>query len=234
VSFVAFADQRRELEIDPGLRMGEWLGETPYAVNRLRELQRFYESPLHAYWATDFARRREEADRGASAAEIPEKPWVPKDAGVFQRGLAFLVDYILVSTIAVGGKALNYDIHVTPGGGANASATAAVEQSIFAWLQSHFQQYLQVSLQDVGSVFLVLIYSAILVALTGRTFGMMIFGLRVVRRDLGRVSPARAIWRYFLALLSTLFVVPLFLGLFSGRLLHDRFSGTRLVRGGTG
>jgi uncharacterized RDD family membrane protein YckC len=71
-----------------------------------------------------------------------------------------------------------------------------------------------------------------LVAFTGRTFGMMIFGLRVVRNDLGRVGAWRAAWRYFVALVSVALVIPLLFGAFSGRLLHDRLSGSRVIRGG--
>jgi uncharacterized RDD family membrane protein YckC len=91
---------------------------------------------------------------------------------------------------------------------------------------------MSISFDTSGTVFLVMAYSALLVAFTGRTFGMMIFGLRVVRNDLSRVSAGRAVWRYIAASLSLVLVVPLLFGLFKGRLLHDRLSGTRVVRGG--
>ena len=229
VSFVAFSDQRRELAVDPGLKMGEWLGESPYAVNRLRQLQEFAESPLYAYWKPEFDRRRLELD--APGAQPTERPWTPKDAGIFQRGLAFFVDYIVVSAIVSGVDALapNPEVHI----GKNAPVTASdlAQQALNQWLQQHGLT-LTFSLGDAGTFLLVLAYSALLVAFTGRTFGMMIFGLRVVRDDLARVSAGRAIWRYVLAFFSLILVFPLLFGLFRGRLLHDRLSHTRVVRGG--
>jgi Zn-dependent protease with chaperone function/uncharacterized RDD family membrane protein YckC len=229
VSYVAFADQRRELEVDPALRMGEWLGESPYAVNRLRELQRFRESPLYAYWRAEFDRRACEND--SLPGVRPQETWVPKDAGIFQRGLAFFVDYIVVSTITSGVGLITTS---TPVMGKNAppiDTTDSMEQAFNAWLKAH-NMTLTLSLDSVSTTLLVLLYSAVLVAFTGRTFGMMIFGLRVVRSNLERVSAARAVWRYLLAFVSFVTFIPLLVGLFSGRLLHDRLSGTRVVRGG--
>jgi Zn-dependent protease with chaperone function/uncharacterized RDD family membrane protein YckC len=231
VSFVAFADQRRELAVDPGLKMGEWLGETPYAVNRLRELQQFQESDLFARWKAEFDRRRAELD---SADSLPvEVPWTPKDAGIFQRALAFFVDYIVVSTIVSGVDVLSEPTkEVTLGKNAHVPPPPdSFAQTLDTWLQHHGLT-LTASLDNVGTTFLVLAYSALLVAFTGRTFGMMIFGLRVVRNDLGRVSGWRSVWRYFLASISLVLVFPLLFGLFKGRLLHDRLSRTRVVRGG--
>jgi uncharacterized RDD family membrane protein YckC len=77
-------------------------------------------------------------------------------------------------------------------------------------------------------------YAAALVAIAGRTIGMMVLDLRVVRPDHGRVGIAQCIWRYVLALCATLVVVPLFAGLFRRLQLHDRFSNTRLIGGRTG
>jgi hypothetical protein len=104
VSFVAFSDQLHELAIDPGLKMGEWLGEAPYAVNRLRELQLFHESPLFARWKDEVDRRRAELESGAG--EPAAVPWAPKDAGTFRRALAYFVDFILVSNIVSGVNSL--------------------------------------------------------------------------------------------------------------------------------
>ena len=226
VSFVAFSDQRRELTVDPGLKMGEWLGETPYAVNRLRELQLFAESPLFMRWKSEFDRRREEIESAGYVA--PEMPWVPKDAGIFQRGLAFMVDWIVVSTIGIGVTKLpTYTLgkNETPGVG------YADWQALNTWLSQHGVS-LTLSVGDANTFMFILAYSALLVAFTGRTFGMMIFGLRVVRNDLSRVGVWRAVWRYVLAAFSMILVFPLLFGLFRGRLLHDRLSHTRVIRGG--
>ncbi len=229
VSFVAFSDQRHELAVDPGLKMGEWLGESPYAVNRLRELQLFAESPAYDYWKAEFDRRRAALD--ASALPAPEVPWAPKDAGIFQRGLAFLVDYIVVSNIVSGVNFLTTpEVQEKYGKGA-VPTSDLVGQAINQFLQQHGLT-LAVSVAGYGMLALLFAYSALLVAFTGRTFGMMIFGLRVVRDDLARVSGGRAVWRYLLALVSVTLVVPLLFGLFRGRLLHDRLSHTRVIRGG--
>ena len=229
VSFVAFSDQRRELAVDPGLKMGEWLGETPYAVNRLRELQLFAESPAYEYWRTEFERRRAALD--ASALPAPEVPWSPKDAGIFQRGLAFFVDYIVVSNIISG-----VDFLTTPevqqkfGKGAVPTSDLAA-QALNQFLQQHGLT-MTISLDSASAIAVLFAYSALLVAFTGRTFGMMIFGLRVVRDDLARVSGGRAVWRYVLAFFSLLLVFPVLIGLFRRRLLHDWLSRTRVIRGG--
>ena len=230
VSFVAFSDQRRELAVDPGLKMGEWLGETPYAVNRLRELQQFQESTAYGYWKAEFDRRRAELDAGIAAAA--EAPWVPKDAGMFQRGLAFIVDYLVVSNIVSGVDVLtstNFQQQFGKGAATTVSGADALGKALGTWLTQH-GLLLTVSLGGVGVAFAVMAYCALLVAFTGRTFGMMVLGLRVVRSDLARVSGGRAIWRYFLMTLSLMLFIPLMFGLFTGRWPHDRLSGTRVIR----
>lgn len=229
VNFVTFAEQRRELEEDPGLRMGEWLGESPYAINRLRELRRFHEGELSGSWREEFARRRERASIALQAGDVTELPSQPKDVGFFQRSLAFVVDLILVMTIVTGAKLVDVSVSKSD----LASFNAPIAQWWFGLFQNDIQAIHQAA-DGIGAFFFVFIYSAVLVAMTGRTFGMMVFGLRVARTDLTRVSAGRAVWRYLVLALTTLLIVPLLIGLFSGRMLHDRFSGTRVVRGGTG
>jgi uncharacterized RDD family membrane protein YckC len=209
--------------------MGEWLGESPYAVNRLRELQRFHESPLYAHWRAEFDRRASEIESSTYVA--PEATRVTKDAGIFQRGLAFFVDYIVVSTITSGVDFLTTRSAELGKNAPPLTTTDSAEQALNTWLKAH-NATLSISLDSVSTTLLVLLYSAVLVAFTGRTFGMMIFGLRVVRNNLERVNAGRAVWRYALAFFSFVLFVPLLVGLFSGRLLHDRLSGTRVVRGG--
>jgi uncharacterized RDD family membrane protein YckC len=63
---------------------------------------------------------------------------------------------------------------------------------------------------------------------------MMVLDLRVVRLDHGRVGIAQSIWRYFVALCSTVLVVPLLLGVVRRLQLHDRYSKSRLIGGRTG
>lgn len=232
VSYVAFSDQRRELTVDPGLKMGEWLGETPYAVNRLRELHQFHESALYANWKAEFDRRRAVLESGVAPAL--EAPWAPRDASMFQRALAFFVDYMVVSNIISGVDFLqnNTPTKVAGAGAQPLDTNDQVAKAIEAWMQAHGVA-LTVSVGSAIAFMVVMAYSALLVSFTGRTFGMMAFGLRVVKNDLTRVSIPRTIWRYFLAFWSVLTVVPLFWPLFTRKWLHDIFSQTRLVRGGT-
>ena len=68
-----------------------------------------------------------------------------------------------------------------------------------------------------------------LVGIAGQSFGMMIAGLRVVRPDFRPPGILRSLWRYVIAL----FLWPwiMLLSPFMPRLmLHDRWSGTRLIR----
>jgi Zn-dependent protease with chaperone function len=72
-------------------------------------------------------------------------------------------------------------------------------------------------------------YLAVLVIVSGQTLGMMITGLRVVTTDFGRPSIPRTIFRYLIV--AFLWPVIMSLSLIRHRiLLHDRWSGTRLVK----
>jgi uncharacterized RDD family membrane protein YckC len=75
------------------------------------------------------------------------------------------------------------------------------------------------------------LYSILLVALSGQTLGMMIADVRVVTTNSTPPGIGRIVWRYLLAgfALTTVFIAGL-----SSILrvqFHDRFSGTRVVRG---
>ena len=75
----------------------------------------------------------------------------------------------------------------------------------------------------------ILIYLTLLVGFAGQSFGMMICGLRVVRRDFRPAGIVRALVRYIVAIV--LWPVMILLVPFMGRLMiHDRISGTRLIR----
>ena len=70
---------------------------------------------------------------------------------------------------------------------------------------------------------------AILVAVAGQTFGMMIAGLRVVTLDFRRPGILRTIARYaIVALLMPLIMVLSFI--WRRVLLHDSWTRTRLVK----
>jgi uncharacterized RDD family membrane protein YckC len=80
-----------------------------------------------------------------------------------------------------------------------------------------------------SSLFVLWVYSIIFVAVIGRTVGMMILDVRVVRSDLGQPTIWNAIFRYFLAAMSLMFVFPIFIWGLRRVQPYDRLSGTRLV-----
>lgn len=225
----AFIDQRRALETDPSLAMGEWLSEMPYAVNRLKELDRFCVSENYAHWKSELDRRR--PWQPAAPADIGE----PVKAGLFLRSLSFVVDAIVVSAIAASGS---FVARVT------APATTATgllqlsgdpdAKQVAQWLLTHKSLVAASTGPTVGFVGLVaiMLYSAIMVAILGRTCGMLVFDMRVVRNGRKPVGPLRSAWRYLVGLLSFATVVPVLIGLFTGMWPHERLSGTQLVRGG--
>jgi len=230
VDYRAFTDQRRELAVDPTLRMGEWLGESPYAVNRLRELGRFVESPLYSHWRPTFERRSEAAAAGAATLPLPAPD---RRAGFFQRSWAIFADLVVISLITSGVVDVEQKVHTNDiGAGAPAMLhPTALYTAVDGWLKAH---HISVSfnLSDYATWFYFCVYSAVLVAFAGRTFGMMLMGLHVTRNDAARVSIMRSAWRYTLAFLSMLTILPILWGVFTGRYLHDRWSGTKVVHGG--
>ena len=73
------------------------------------------------------------------------------------------------------------------------------------------------------------LYLAVLVMLAGQTFGMMIAGLHVVTVDFRKPSAARTFARYFIV--AWLWWLILAFSIVWHRiLLHDRWTGTRLVK----
>jgi Zn-dependent protease with chaperone function/uncharacterized RDD family membrane protein YckC len=236
VDYAAFIDQRIEVQSDPTLKLGELLGQEPYATNRLRQLETFAASPLYRDWRARLAAERENAPLvTVDAGATPETgAWVEKRAlaGNWIRAAAFCLDWIIVSAIVSSGTVLNVD----SGGGAGAKHMAksdmgafSFQQFVFDWISAHMP-LLQSALPDSVGFIAVFLYAAVLVALVGRTFGMMVLGLRVVRPDFRRVSASRAAWRYFVAFFSLVLVFPM-IGFLWRPALQDRLTGTRVVRG---
>ncbi|HLJ83475.1 MAG TPA: M48 family metalloprotease [Candidatus Eremiobacteraceae bacterium] len=235
VDYTAFRDQRQEVQSDPTFKLGELLGQEPYATNRLRELEVFAISPLFATWR---ARLDEAAAKPQPALPQPAAAALPREvdkkacANVWLRATAFLLDWVVVSAIVSSGKVVQTSI-TTSGKPAvvHASDIAAstLQQFVDQWTAAHLP-LIEMGLPDVVALLLVFVYSAILVGIVGRTFGMMVLGLRVVRPDYGRVSVGRAIWQYFVAFWSLALVLPL-AGFFWRPSVQDRITGTRIVRG---
>jgi len=237
VDYSAFIDQRVELQSDPTLKLGELLGQEPYATNRLRQLETFVASPQFASWRTRIAAERQAADVASVAVSAPPAHGSRVDkhalAGNWIRAAAFVLDWIIVSSIVSSGKVINVSVNGTSAGKHAVSASemtaATVQQYAVDWMSSHLPLF-QAALPDAVGFVCVFLYAAVLVALVGRTFGMMVLGLRVVRPDFRRVGAARAAWRYFVMFFSVALVVPMF-GFLKRPALQDWITGTRVVRG---
>jgi Zn-dependent protease with chaperone function len=87
----SFAEQRRELDAEPSLRLGEWLSSTPYATNRIARLAAFARDPLFLEWSKRF-----ESWRDAPPAPADD---TSRFAGFWRRATAFVIDYIIVSAL---------------------------------------------------------------------------------------------------------------------------------------
>ena len=219
VEAAMLADQRRDIESDLTLRLGELTGMMPYAVNRVRALETFATSDTYRYWIDRFERD----PLPVRAALGPDDGPVDRRelASNLRRFLAFAIDVAILSLIF-------HAANVTVGKG-DAASVAGVHFKMLSLTLTDLESFVR------GNAWLWYFpYAAALVAIAGRTIGMMVLDLRVVRPDHGRVGIAQCIWRYVLALCATLVVIPLFAGLFRRLQLHDRFSKTRLIGGRTG
>ncbi len=227
VDLRAFIDQRRAIQTDPSLAMGEWLSEMPYAVNRLKELERFAASPSHAYWEAEMSSRQHRLPPPADVV-------AQTNASLYLRSLSFIVDTIVVGTIVASGKFIasltSPDIATV-----NELAKQPDADQVTHWLATHKSLLINDSTPLLGFVWLValMLYSAIMVAIVGRTCGMLVFDLRVVRKDRITVGPLRALWRYAVGFVTLATVVPTIVAMLIGWWPHERLSGTRLVRGAT-
>ena len=205
-----FAQQGQELREDSVLRLGAWIGAMPYATDRIAAMQAFMQTELY--------RVAEERFIGESPHEPMRLPQAGsmrverKDcAGWWRRFGAFAIDAIVVSSI----------LRI-------ASEAGLAEAAPVAHL-GHVTISLSHSLTSYLLPLCLALYLIVLVSLTGQTAGMMITGLRVVDLDFRRPNPVQAIWRYTIALFLW-WLIALLTPLQRRVLLHDRFSGTRLVR----
>jgi Zn-dependent protease with chaperone function/uncharacterized RDD family membrane protein YckC len=206
VDLHAFAEQLKELNAEPSLRMAEWTASTPYATNRIAALHRFARDPLYVTWAGRFA-----ASAGAPDVAAAETGY----AGFWRRAWAYAIDLLVVQTLAPaagsffkaqapsGGLVLFSNVHtkVTLGGD---------NMLLFAAFSA---------------------YAIVLVALTGQTIGMMISDLRVVAANrAARVGFGRAIARYA-SFVASVFVLVGLVSLFRRVQPYEKWSRTRLISG---
>jgi Zn-dependent protease with chaperone function/uncharacterized RDD family membrane protein YckC len=213
-------EQGHDLQTDPALRFGEWIGGMPYATNRIASLRAFAQTDSMAFWRSQLALPRPPvvAIQGVEPGTTVQRrdlapPW--------RRAFVFAIDISLVyiiSNTAVGtfseDAAKRHAITEMPG-----------------WLAAIAHTFSHVTLSGSTAGLLFPLYSILLVALSGQTLGMMIGDVRVVTTQSTPAGIGRIVWRYLLAGLALTTVVIAALSSILRVQFHDRFSGTRVVRG---
>lgn len=253
----SFAEQRRELDAEPSLRFGEWIGSTPYATNRIAKLAAFARDPLYQLWSARFEERRS-APLVAAAAAQPEGFRLADDrrgfAGFWRRAAAWLIDYAVIAAIVpkppadasratarATAAAAAHGVHINVNGVDVSTLTPAQQAEIAKQVTPGFAHALNslangdwTSKLGDGLLWIALAaYAVLLVGFAGQTLGMMICDLRVVGDRRERIGIGRAIARYVSLLASLCVVVGLF-GVFRRVQPFEAWSRTRLVSGSTG
>ncbi len=216
-------DQRRDIESDIILRLGEVTANVPYAVNRVRALEAFASSDLYRTWSQQLDARPLPVRAALGPADGPVDR--RETASNLRRFLAVFIDLILIAIIF-------HTVKTTVHNSSTADITVAGSHFNVQMLDwHHWKEW-----AEENSWLWYFAYAAGLVAIAGRTIGMMVLDLRVVGRNHERPSIAQSIWRYFLALCCLLTVLPMVYGWFRRIHLHDRWSRTFLIgnRGGLG
>jgi Zn-dependent protease with chaperone function len=217
-------DQRRDIESDVILRLGEVTANVPYAVNRVRALEAFATSDLYRTWTQqlDASPLPVRAALGPADGPVDRR----ETASNLRRFLAVFIDLALIAVIFHAAKTVQ--------GAATGGTDFTFAGTHFNVRAADWHNWKQVIDDNVWLLYFA--YAAGLVAIAGRTIGMMVLDLRVVGRNHERAGIAQSIWRYVLALVCTVTVLPMMYGWFRRIHLHDRWSRTFLIgnRGGLG
>ncbi len=222
ISTEQFAEQGREIASDSVLRLGEWLGGEPYATRRIADLRAFEETPQ--YVAAQAWLGREISEEPPMLATSTSVRVTRADcASIFRRGWAIAIDTVVVLACvgvfagASGHSPMGY--YLTDEDWHNFTHLKLVGEAASILGRYSFSP----------TVYLTAIYLWLLVGVAGQSFGMMITGLRVVTTDFGQPGLLRSFWRYLIVMF--LWWLVLLWAPFSRRImLHDRWSGTRLIR----
>ncbi|HEV7179436.1 MAG TPA: RDD family protein [Candidatus Baltobacteraceae bacterium] len=258
VNVAQFAEQGREIARDSVLKWGEWLGAEPYATRRIEHMERFSKSAQFALAEEWFLREvgpEPPALREPGALHVERTDC----AGWWRRFAAVAIDLVIISALlgAFTGqepKAVAVSSSAQPSTSAGAAKTKAASANdddssgaffsvagvsvgmggiSFAKSTTAPARTLRAIGEYIGvgrgsPFWLGAIYLALLVSIAGQSFGMMIAGLRVVSTDFRPAGFWKVAWRY--ALVLTLWPVILAVSPVTRRvMLHDRFSGTRLI-----
>ncbi|GAC1387680.1 MAG: hypothetical protein NVSMB31_00400 [Vulcanimicrobiaceae bacterium] len=256
IDLAAFSRQRDEFSGDSVLSMGEWLSAQPYATNRIARLETFSHSPLYAYWKEQLA---DAASVGAPMSSVLRSGQVTRAdcAGFGRRAAALIIDLIVVSSIFAltpanteatpspeSQKAVSHAVQKAHGDPANAEGLPIDVPTVKATLTDKLlrlagyvhttatgakgsapvQNYEFVAMSFPDQF---LLYCIVLVALGGQTLGMMILAIKVTTTSFRRPPIWQTVWRY---IVSPLGILTYALGPLARIELHDRLSGTRVVR----
>jgi len=256
VDIDAFAAQRAVFGNDSILNMGEWLSSVPYATNRLQRLRGFRDSVLYAYWEEELIKNPLAFE---AFTPIPRQGTVARAdcAGFGRRIAALVIDLIVIASIfsltpevsratdsttpkknvVVMDNATLQKVEkgVSDGKKPNADGVQKIKATTEGGVRDSLWRFLGVF--HTGEAWTVLpfgglpqefmVYSFILVALSGQTLGMMILAVKVTTTRFHRPPIWLALWR---ALISPLGIFTFLLGPLARIELHDRLSGTRVVR----
>jgi Zn-dependent protease with chaperone function len=223
-------EQRSAIEADQTLRRGEWIGPMPYATSRIDQLERFERGDLRRFWMTEL-----EKPRALATAEAidPHEVVQKRDlAPNWRRVFALFLDLTVVQLVLHTTLSATADERT----GKNLGPTTDLGE-VLKDLGIHTNLHVTgssalYSASTIETLLGFFAYSAILVALSGQTLGMMVADVRVVTKTFGAMSIWRSIWRYAVATFDLLAFPIAMTGFFTRVHVHDRLSGSRLVRRG--
>ncbi|HTX57304.1 MAG TPA: RDD family protein [Candidatus Acidoferrales bacterium] len=220
-----FAEQAQEIAGDGVLRLGELLGSEPYATRRIGDMQRFAGTPSYEQARTWYT-RDVSAEPPKLAAAVSAHVTRSDCAGILRRAWAIAID----SAVVFAALAVFYDAHgKSPLGPLGYFVTDKDLQqlAVHNWFIDSLAMFIKFAVSE--SLVITGLYLFLLVGIAGQSFGMMITGLRVVTTDFRSPGLLRSFWRYVLAVF--LWPVVLCCLPFAWRImLHDRLTGTRLIR----
>ena len=225
INIERFAEQAREIQSDGVLRLGEWLGAEPYATRRIHDMQKFMNTPAYeparAWYARDVS-----AEPPKLATAVSAHVTRADCAGIWRRCWAVAIDSaVVLAAVLVFADAKGH----SPFGAMGYYFTDKdiAQLASHNWFIDTFATFLKFAMSP--TLIITGIYLFLLVGIAGQSFGMMISGLRVVTTDFRHPGLPRALWRYVIAVF--LWPIVLIYAPFAWRImLHDRWSGTRLIR----
>ena len=253
VNVAQFAEQGGEIAGDPVLRLGEWLGAEPYATNRIANMRRFESSAHFAIMENWFLR-----EVATEPPALPQRGQMHVErsdcAGWWRRAFALMIDVVVISAaiVALTSSMARHEASSTPETSPSATTSSHVSAAKtkssdnaddivgvgpfhvtptgfrYNAVDTPIGRAMTSVIGYFANFITIAIYLAVLVGIVGQSFGMMITGLRVVTTDFRPPGIWRSIFRYLIALL--LWPIIVVLSPFMRKLmLHDRWSGTRLI-----